>query len=236
MRRLQHELAELRDAEYRGDKDSFAGEQTARNGGYVLSNCPSSQELLTHPTVLTAVKSILLASCRRIRLAVASSIRIEGGQPPQVLHRDDTEWPVDLLATIKPGTELEVSAMWAVTDFTAPNGATCVVPGSHLWERSRPLTSHPCQACMRCGSVLIYTGSVIHGGGPSSLKRTEAGRQGLLGSYVLGWLHPEFNFHFTMPIATMAEMSSEMRDLLGFTGENRYKYKDSVGPAYATGN
>jgi len=232
IQQVKCEVDALKDAEYRGEPGSFAGEHTARNGGYVLERCPSSQQLFTNPIVLSAARKILEQSCRRIRLAVASSIRIEGGQTGQVLHRDDTEWPVDLLGAIKPGTEIEVSAMWAVTDFTQDNGATCVVPGSHLWERTQPLLCRPCQACMSQGSVLIYTGSVIHGGGPSLPEAS--GRQGLLGSYVLGWLHPEFNFHFTMPIEKMAAMNAEMRDLLGFAGINRYNYRGLVGPSYAT--
>ncbi len=95
----------------------------------MLATCPTSQELISHPTIRAAVQALLLESCRRVRLAVASSIRIEEGQEPQVLHRDDTEWPVYSLANIRPGKEIEVSAMWAVTDFNESNGATCVVMG-----------------------------------------------------------------------------------------------------------
>ena len=58
--------------------------------------------------------------------------------------------------------------MWALTDFTEANGATRIIPGSHLADHSPDygaalrLASRP--RC-RAGSVLVWHGSLWHGGG-----------------------------------------------------------------------
>eukprot|EP01049_Picozoa_sp_SAG25_P021149 SAG25_NODE_7687_length_466_cov_0.762943_1_plen_129_part_10 len=105
---------------------------------------------------------VLSPSARRIALAVASEIKVSGEGPAQVLHRDDEEWPLDLVrpqasllvgsctgttfvgafqvATKKPGAELELLSMWAASDFEVESGATCVCPGSHLWAAGREPT------------------------------------------------------------------------------------------------
>ena len=91
------------------------------------------------------------------------------GQPAQVLHRDDDEWPLALLgATSGRGLEIEVSALWAISDFCASNGATNVVVGSHgSHDPNDPVPAREqCEfAEMKAGgSVLFFTGSVWHGG------------------------------------------------------------------------
>ena len=64
-----------------------------------------------------------------------------------------------------------MSTIWAVTDFTKENGATQIVPGSHLWEKDRiPNEDEIAYAEMEAGSVLLYTGTVLHGGGENTSK------------------------------------------------------------------
>jgi ectoine hydroxylase-related dioxygenase (phytanoyl-CoA dioxygenase family) len=59
-----------------------------------------------------------------------------------------------------------INCMWAVDEFTAENGATNIVPGSHKWERvgllpeREPVRDEITQGVMRAGSVLIYFGSL----------------------------------------------------------------------------
>ena len=61
-----------------------------------------------------------------------------------------------------------INCMWAVDEFTAENGATHLVPGSHKWPRGSERVPEPheiTQGVMPAGSVLIYFGSLLHGGG-----------------------------------------------------------------------
>ena len=81
--------------------------------------------------------------------------------------------------------------MFALSDFTAENGATRVAPGSHLWsDYSRQAADDEItQAVMPAGSGMIYLGKTLHSAGANKTK-SEA-RFGMHLSYVLGWLTPE---------------------------------------------
>ena len=73
-----------------------------------------------------------------------------------------------------------VNSMWMLDDFTPNNGATRVVPGSHLEFRDVGekvedlLASHPEQVllCAPAGSVRIFNGSVWHSCTQNSSSKT----------------------------------------------------------------
>jgi len=98
--------------------------------------------------------------------------------------------------------------------FTIENGATRVVPGSHKWEPGRQPELHEiAYAEMEAGSVLVYTGSVIHGGGRNE---TDTNREGLLLHNTLNWLRQEENQYLTCPPHIAQHFTPELRDLLGY--------------------
>ena len=230
---LVEELAQLAPYAYRGEEGSFAGAGTTRNGSYLVSSCPTSQQLALHPLLTEVAEGLLAPYARRIALAVASEIRVEGSSPAQVLHRDDEEWPLDLVAMKRPGAELELECMWALSDFVQEGGATCHVPGSHLWPASRkPEADEIVPVPMPRGSVLLWVGSALHGAGAS--LPTARTRHGLLLGYCLSWLRPEMNMHFSCPSHVAAQMDPRMSALLGFAGRNRYGPHPHIsGPIYA---
>lgn len=162
-------------------------------------------------------------------------IRVLAGQSAQVLHRDDEEWPLPLVGRVQAGVEIEVSALWAISDFRRSNGATNVVVGSHGGHCDpKAAVPPPLAACeaaeMAEGSVLLFTGSVWHGAGASS----EGERQGALFQYIPGWLHPEHNLHFAVAPEVSARLDEpELRSLLGFDGSNPFRL-NAPGPLYAT--
>ena len=59
--------------------------------------------------------------------------------------------------------------------FHKENGATQVVPGSHKWDKRMPLDEEIENAEMKAGSVFIYTGSVMHGGGANQTSENRLG-------------------------------------------------------------
>ena len=124
-------------------------------------------------------------------------ICIGPGETPQVLHRDEQNWP----AAAGQG-EITVSAIFALTDFTAANGATVVAPGSQRWPGAMPEvdTAATCQATMKAGSALLYSGKVLHGGGANTSR--DQWRVGLHASLVLGWLRSEENHQLTTTAET----------------------------------
>ena len=116
--------------------------------------------------------------------------------------------------------QLQVSAMWALDDFTEENGATRVVLGSHREYNINRYTPEKIknehdivQAVMSKGSVLFYMGTTLHGGGAN---RSSAPRAGLINTYALGWLRQEENQYLNVPREIADGHSKKIRDLMGY--------------------
>lgn len=211
-------LAELRepfDAVGRYDEDDFNGYTTLRVSG-VLAVSPTSAHLVGHPRVLAVADAVLLANCLNYRIGSLTGIEIHPGETDQYLHRDDGIYPFRI-----PKMQFQFSAMWSLHDFTLENGATRVVPGSHLRPEDRGYrsSSEPgpgetvVQAVMPKGSVLFYMGSTLHGGGAN---QTELARAGLINTYALGWLRQEENQYLNVPREIADGYPDHIRRLLGY--------------------
>ncbi len=139
-------------------------------------------------------------------------ICIGPGETPQLLHRDELNWP----EAAGQSHEITVTAIFALTDFTAENGATVIAPGSHRWPGVMPEVGpeQTCQAIMPAGAALLYNGRVIHGGGANRSK--DAWRVGLHAGFVLGWLRAEENHQLTTSMDTARTLSEHAQRMLGF--------------------
>ena len=190
-------------------RDRFTGYQTTRTGALVARS-PACRELVMHPGMLAACDVFLKRACDRYQLHLTQVIRIRPGQPRQPLHRDRLAWG-GFLKDVEP----QLNTIWALTDFTEANGATQVVPGSPSWPESRK--AEPAEvgyAKMKAGSVLIYSGSVIHAGGENL---TEADRIGINITYCLGWLRQEENQNLSCPPAIARTLDPKLQALLGYS-------------------
>ena len=127
--RLHAELQPWLDATPMG-ADDFSGRNTRRTGG-LLTRAPSSAELVAHPLVLDVVDQTLWPKKTTFQLHLTQSIAIGPGSPAQFLHRD--HWCFDFFPFPRD-VDVEVSTIWALTDFTEERGATRVVPDSHRTE------------------------------------------------------------------------------------------------------
>lgn len=181
-----------------------------------------------HPLVLGAANAVLGPYCERIQLNLTQVITILPGQAAQPLHRDRFVWGgrgtgFEGAGGLPRSVEPQFNAIWALTDFTSENGATTVVPGSHRWaydgqEADREALPHECtQAEMPRGSVVLYTGSVIHGGAEN---RSQSPRIGLNITYSLAWLRQEENQYLSCPPVVARHLAPELADLLGYTMGN----------------
>jgi ectoine hydroxylase-related dioxygenase (phytanoyl-CoA dioxygenase family) len=114
-----------------------------------------------------------------------------------------------------PHAEVVVNTMWALDDFTAANGATRMVPGSHRWAPGRtPVDGERVVTVeMPAGSVAFYTGSIWHGGGANT---TERARLGVILEYVAAWLRPQENHVIGVPPAVVATLPERLQELLGY--------------------
>ena len=158
-----------------------------------------------HPLVLGVLDRVL----GQYQLSAPQGIQIGPGETAQDLHRDDGVYPIG-----RPHQELVVNTMWALDDFTAANGATHVVPGSHKWvtETPSPATAAP-QAIMPAGSVMFFVGSVFHGGGTNA---TNEPRLGVILEYVAGWLRQQENQYLAVPQEIVRTLPERLQELLGY--------------------
>ncbi len=205
---LREELMPYIEATANG-ADDFAGRDTTRTGALVARS-PKARELVMHPAILAGAKTFLDPYCLRFQLHLTQVIRLRPGQSSQYVHRDRWAWG-KYLKDIEP----QFNTIWALTDFTEENGATQVVPGSVDWPDERtPRPEEICQATMRAGSVLVYSGSVFHGGGEN---RAGADRMGINITYCLGWLRQEENQYLSCPPEIAKDLPKALQDLLGYT-------------------
>lgn len=144
------------------------------NKGEVFDRC------YTDPTVLAAARHVLGEEFKVNSLNYRASLP---GQGHQGLHGD---WS----GAVPAGEFHILNSMWLLDDFTAENGATRIVPGTHRSGRwptddlDDPTDDHPDQilATAPAGSVVIFNSHVWHGG---TLNRTDRRRRGMTMSFRL---------------------------------------------------
>ena len=215
-----------------GGRDGFTGFKTRRTGALVARS-PLARDLVMHPLVLDSAREFLGSFTRTLQLHLTQVITIEPGQGSQPLHRDRLAWGGYVPREVEP----QFNTIWALTDFTAENGATRVVPGSPGWDGERRASDdEKTQAEMSAGSVLLYSGSVIHGGGEN---RSDANRIGINITYCLGWLRTEENQYLSCPPEVARDLDPELQELLGYTmGDYALGYfsDPAIGPEDVTGS
>ncbi|MEM7220221.1 MAG: phytanoyl-CoA dioxygenase family protein [Pseudomonadota bacterium] len=205
--------------------DDFSGRQTRRSGALV-ARAPLTRPLVADPRIVGAASRYLAPYTDKIILHLTQTIHIGPHSPAQTLHRDRLAWGGYLPDTIEP----QFNTIWALSDFTAENGATRVVPGSHTWDADRRAApDEKTSAEMPAGSVLLYSGSVLHSGGEN---RSDAPRLGLNITYCLGWLRQEENQYLSCPPHIARELEPELQELLGYTqGSYALGYYSDPEPA-----
>jgi ectoine hydroxylase-related dioxygenase (phytanoyl-CoA dioxygenase family) len=186
----------------------FWGKKTTRIEG-VLNKSAISHDMVLNDAVLSLVEHTLSPYCDNYHLHITQGIRIHPGERAQVIHPDSAMYP------IAKTHEFMVNAIWAVDDFTEENGATRIVPGSHLWPEGRQPEPHEIiQAEMKAGDVLIYRASLLHGGGANVTENTH--RTGLAISYSLGWLRQSENMYLTYPPHIARHFNEKLQRLIGY--------------------
>lgn len=208
LERLRNEVAPYVEATPMGG-DDFSGRRTQRTGA-LAARSQACRDLITDRAILAATEEFLKPYCDVFQLHLTQMITIHPGQGRQPLHRDRLAWGGFLPAELEP----QLNTIWAVTDFTKENGATQVVPGSNQWDPARQAEPGEVeQAEMSAGSVLVYSGSVIHSGGEN---RSHSRRMGLNLTYTVGWLRQEENQYLSCPPEIARDFSPELQALLGY--------------------
>ncbi len=190
---------------------AFFGDRTEHLAGLASKSTVFATEILTHSVYRAVCDAVLLPNCAAYQLNLAHVLNRGPGGTSQMFHRDEEVWS-QLPA---PRPHIQLASVVALRDFTADNGATRVVPGSHLWDRDRrPNDAEAVPAVMKAGSGIIYLGSTIHAAGANTT--TDQWRRGMHISYCLGWLRTEENQYLSIPLEQARELPRESQELLGF--------------------
>ena len=160
-----------------------------------------------HTNVLPVVEGVLDDGCL---VSSLSSIAIDPGESAQPIHADDQLIPLG-----KPHVPTVCNTMWALTDFTEANGATRIIPGSHRRDHSPDFGApyDSIAAEMPAGSVLVWHGSLWHGGGANT---TDERRVGIAMNYCAGWIRQQENQQLGIPRDVAAGFSRRLRQLCGY--------------------
>jgi len=194
----------------------FYGYSTKRLGA-LFTKSEICQQMAIEPSVLSVMDKFLLKGCEQYQINLTQGISIGSGEQTQIMHQDDPMFPF-----MHPDHEAMINCMWAVDDFTAENGATYLVPGSHKWPREQvidpdqmrlPQPHEITQGVMKAGSVLIYFGSLYHSGGNNM---TQKPRRGAVISYCLGWLRQAENSYLAYSREEARAMPERLQRLLGY--------------------
>lgn len=208
---------------YRG-RNPFEGFATERV--YTLAaRGPIFERTATDPRLLALIDAFLQP---RYLLTASQAICIHPGEAAQALHFDDSFYPLP-----RPRPAISLSMVLAIDAFTAENGATVILPGSHSWTseqfaevrdayaagRPHPLLAGARPAVMPAGAAIVFQGTLIHGGGAN---RSDAPRLALTHQYCEPWARTQENFYLEIPAELVRTFSPRLQQLLGY----------DMGPAF----
>jgi ectoine hydroxylase-related dioxygenase (phytanoyl-CoA dioxygenase family) len=218
-------------------RNDFEGTKTNRVYA-LLAKSPVFAELVIHPLVLAFVEAELGESCL---LSALLAINLHPGETVQPWHFDDSGAKVP-----RPRPALGVSTFWAIDDTTEQNGATEIIPGSHLWDGQyiegavnpahfigaadhhdgdRP---DAVKLTMPSGSLAITKGTLWHRGGAN---RSDRPRLIITPQYCVGWVRQLENMALAVPAEMANKLPERARELIGYSIHPPFMgYVDGVHP------
>lgn len=188
-------------------KTSFEGFKTLRINN-LLTYDDVFWEVPLHEAVLPVVEAVLDKECL---LSSFCSLVLGPGQEAQPIHED-----TQLIPLPRPHIPITINAIWALTDFTATNGATRIVPGSHKYDRAPEYgKDYETQlATMPAGSVMLFDSALWHGGGAND---SDARRFAFSCAYCWGWMRQQENLQLGIPHETAQRFPRRLQELCGYS-------------------
>lgn len=187
-------------------RNNFEGHATNRVYA-LLGKVPSVASLVENPLVLDVLDRMLEPN---YLLSANLAINLHPGETEQPWHHDDSFYPIS-----RPRPAISISTIWAIDDFTSRNGATEVIPGSHIWaDDKRPGTTDVGTVVeMPKGSVVIFAGTLWHRGGAN---RSQAPRLGITIQYCQPWARQQEAQMLAVGGAAV-RYSERIQSLLGYS-------------------
>lgn len=214
------------EADIQGRND-FEGLKTNRVYA-MLGKDPIFADLITHPLALAFVEADLGPNAL---LSACLAINLHPGETVQPWHTDDGHIRIPA-----PRPSFGVSTFWALDETTAENGATELLPGSHLWgsdefetlmrsdafsdTEMRDVDDDPAarddavKAVMPAGSLMIAKGNLVHRGGAN---RSDKPRLIVTPQYCPPWARPLETMLLAVPPEKAAALPERARELIGYS-------------------
>ena len=204
--RIRAELAPwLGPGAHRGRND-FEGYETNRVYA-LLAKAPSVAELVEHPWVVSMLDAVLEPN---YLLSANLAINLLPGETAQRVHIDDAFYKLPW-----PRPMMSVSTIWAIDDFTADNGATEIIPGSHRWDGTEPASDDAAvrPVLMPAGSVVLFAGTLWHRGGANHSDRP---RLAITPQYCRPWVRQQEQ-QILVVGAQATRYSARIQSMLGYS-------------------
>lgn len=223
---MQRDLLPLLNGQPTGE-DDFFGKNTRRLSA-LFAKSRYSADVVTHPLFIEPARHFVCVPHRLwagenrfevicdLQVGMSQAIQIGPGEGGQALHRDDGAF----FWSRKYGREARLQIMLALTRFTAENGGTMVIPGSHKWEDERPpLIDEAIPTEMAEGSALLFLGGVYHGGGTN--RTTSEWRTGVTFALDASNVRQEENNYLALSPELVASYPEQVQRLLGWSMSGR---------------
>lgn len=209
MDQIDDELAPYLDATPLG-YNAMIGRRTRRTGALVARS-HGCRTLVQNPTMM-GVCADFLGHASAFQLMLTQVISIEPGESAQALHRDQNAFD---FYPFPDDYHVQCNTLWALSDYTAEMGATRVVPGSQVGDKKpTDYGDDEClQAEMSRGSVLIYTGKIVHSG---AANRSDRVRRAINVNYCVGWVRQEENQFLSVPMDVARTLDDDLLKLIGY--------------------
>ncbi len=199
-------------------------------------------DLACHPLALAFAEADLGKECL---LSACLAINIHPGETVQPWHYDDSHYRLP-----RPRQSLGVSAFWAIDETTKLNGATEIIPGSHIWpeqnlpggntlatfsdKQMRNVEDDPgaredsIQVTMSPGSLMLAKGTLWHRGGAN---RSDKSRMIITPQYCPGWTRQLENMALAVQPKIAANLPVRAQQLIGYSIHPPFMgYVDGMNP------
>jgi ectoine hydroxylase-related dioxygenase (phytanoyl-CoA dioxygenase family) len=187
----------------------FDGSRTRRVWA-LLARTRCVDQAALDPVVLDVVEQVIGPGAQ---FSHTYATQVHPGQDAQMPHYEQGIYP------LPRDRDVMVTAIWALDDFTAGNGATLVIPGSHVRAQGRPDRSEAVPVEMPAGSVLVFSGRLWHGAGANTSTRP---RLAVVIDYAQPWLRPCEAHTLSADPGQVRLLPQRLQELLGFNQASPY--------------
>lgn len=208
------------------------GKKTKHMKNLALTSQTFRNNVLNHKWMHDVCKNIYGVEFGDYWMNCAHILHLEPGEKAQFFHRDTGVYRVSDFRRQLNDPEFMINFLVSLTEFREDNGATQLIPGSHLWDATHPPTFYDSEeavpAILQPGDAVVYLGSLFHGAGEN---RSSSYRRGMIVS-----MHPShftpMESHFHLPKDIVESMTPLAQQMVGW----RTMYNQNKIPIWQAGD